>query len=86
MADEVQDNQAVAQSTDGADTKIDVKDAPVEQVNTEQPAGVPEGTVEKTDSATDPEVALRIEHEEKVVYDKDADGKVVGWHKEAVGE
>lgn len=47
------------------------------------PAGVPEGTVEKTDQSIPEPVRDRIEHEEVVVYERDKDGNVAGFHKEA---
>ena len=44
-------------------------------VDPTMPAGVPHGTVLETENG-----------QEKVVHDLDADGNVIGWHKEAVTE
>ena len=49
-------------------------------LNPELPAGVPEGTVEKSEHS-DENIRDRVDFEEKVVHDVDEDGNVVGWHK-----
>jgi YD repeat-containing protein len=45
------------------------------QLNNQPTAGVPEGEVLEGNDGT-----------ERVVYDYDDSGNVVGWHKETVGE
>lgn len=66
------------QETDVVNT--DVAEALNPTVNPDLPAGIPEGTVEKSEHS-DENVRDRIDHEEKVVYDKDENGEVSGWHK-----
>ena len=52
----------------------------------ESPAGVPDGTIEKTSDNVPEVLRDRIEHEEVVVNEYDDDGNVVGWHKEPAKE
>jgi hypothetical protein len=58
----------------------DVAESLSSAVNPDLPAGVPEGTVEKSENG-DPELRDRIDYEEKIVYAKNDDGEVTGWYK-----
>lgn len=75
---QVQDPAAVTQST----TAPAPGDENPEDVD--KSGGVEDGTVEKTNEALDIEVRNRIEHEEKIVQEKDDNGNVVGFHKESL--
>lgn len=57
--------------------------APADQTPAEvdKTGGVEDGAVEKTSDSVPVEVRDRIDHEEKVVHDVDANGNVVGFHK-----
>jgi uncharacterized protein YuzE len=49
------------------------QDSKITENPTDAPAGFKDGEVLDT-----------LEGKERVVYDRDEDGKVIGWHKEAV--
>jgi hypothetical protein len=67
-------------------TKTQGAPAQVEAQDVDPTGGVEDGTVEKSNDKLAEEVRARIDHEEKVVHEKDDDGNVVGWHKEAPSE